>query len=218
MLLLDLSVANSAAPHRSRSFARLLCHRGARRRCRLTGMPPNPTYTSSFGPATPHDLYRQKRDFQRPTVLRQVFTPSLRCPRRLTDTANCLHLVFSRYAILGFLSSGTYGRVYKARVRQHTSEASPAGLLGTPSAATPGKRIKLSRDDGEEEGELVAIKKFKPDKEGEVVTYTGISQSACREIMVSPPCFDEIVHIVQADSRQCTDQPGDPARQCDSAA
>lgn len=74
--------------------------------------------------------------------------------------------------------------MYKARVRQHTSEASPAGLLGTPSAATPGKRIKLSRDDGEEEGELVAIKKFKPDKEGEVVTYTGISQSACREIMV----------------------------------
>ncbi|GAA5880082.1 hypothetical protein JCM3774_003303 [Rhodotorula dairenensis] len=129
-------------------------------------MPPNPTYTSSFGPATPHDMYRQKRDFQRPTVL-------------------------SRYSILGFLSSGTYGRVYKARVRQHTSEASPAGLLGTPSAATPGKRIKLSREDGEEEGELVAIKKFKPDKEGEVVTYTGISQSACREIMINR----EISHV-----------------------
>ncbi|TKA55995.1 hypothetical protein B0A53_01698 [Rhodotorula sp. CCFEE 5036] len=115
-------------------------------------MPPQSTYTSSFGPVTPHDL---------------------------------------RYAILGFLSSGTYGRVYKARVRQHTSEASPAGLLGTPSAATPGKRIKLSRDDGEEEGELVAIKKFKPDKEGEVVTYTGISQSACREIMINR----EILHV-----------------------
>lgn len=58
--------------------------------------------------------------------------------------------------------------------------------MGTPTAATPGKRLKLSRDDGtEDEGELVAIKKFKPDKEGEAVTYTGISQSACREIMVS---------------------------------
>ena len=57
--------------------------------------------------------------------------------------------------------------------------------MGTPTAATPGKRLKLSRDDGtEDEGELVAIKKFKPDKEGEAVTYTGISQSACREIMV----------------------------------
>lgn len=68
-------------------------------------------------------------------------------------------------------------------MRLQSSDGSPAGLLGTPSAATPGKRVKLSRDD-EEEGELVAIKKFKPDKEGEVVTYTGISQSACREIMV----------------------------------
>jgi len=74
--------------------------------------------------------------------------------------------------------------VYKARIRQSSSLDSPAGLLGTPSAATPGKRVKLAREEGEEEGELVAIKKFKPDKEGEVITYTGISQSACREIMV----------------------------------
>ncbi|GAA6003656.1 hypothetical protein JCM10207_003531 [Rhodosporidiobolus poonsookiae] len=121
-------------------------------------MPPHSPFPA-FAFSTPHDIYRSKRDFQRPTVL-------------------------SRYSILGFLSSGTYGRVYKARMRLHPSDASPAGLLGTPSAATPGKRIKLSRED-EEEGELVAIKKFKPDKEGEVVTYTGISQSACREIMIN---------------------------------
>ncbi|GAA5979198.1 hypothetical protein JCM5350_007097 [Sporobolomyces pararoseus] len=120
-------------------------------------MPPSP-FPSAI--TSPHDLYKQKRDFQRPTVL-------------------------SRYSILGFLSSGTYGRVYKARIRQSSSLDSPAGLLGTPSAATPGKRLKLAREDGEEEGELVAIKKFKPDKEGEVVTYTGISQSACREIMIN---------------------------------
>lgn len=138
-------------------------------------MPPQspfPTYIQ-----TPHDLYKSKRDFQRPTVLRCV--RSAIC-RRARDA----DAYRSRYSILGFLSSGTYGRVYKARVRQHTSDASPAGLLGTPSAATPGKRLKLSRDEGDDEGELVAIKKFKPDKEGEVVTYTGISQSACREIMV----------------------------------
>ncbi|GAA5858890.1 hypothetical protein JCM1840_006604 [Sporobolomyces johnsonii] len=121
-------------------------------------MPPHSPFPAVV--TTPHDLYRQKRDFQRPTVL-------------------------SRYSILGFLSSGTYGRVYKARIRPLSSDASPAGLLGTPSAATPGKRLKLAREDGEEEGELVAIKKFKPDKEGEVVTYTGISQSACREIMIN---------------------------------
>lgn len=32
---------------------------------------------------------------------------------------------------------------------------------------------------------LYAIKKFKADKEGEVVHYTGVSQSACREMAVS---------------------------------
>ena len=35
------------------------------------------------------------------------------------------------------------------------------------------------------EGEVFAIKKFKPDKEGDIQTYAGISQSAAREIMVS---------------------------------
>jgi len=35
------------------------------------------------------------------------------------------------------------------------------------------------------EGDVFAIKKFKPDKEGDVQTYAGISQSGAREIMVS---------------------------------
>jgi hypothetical protein len=61
--------------------------------------------------------------------------------------------VTSKYTILGFISSGTYGRVYKAQ----------------------------SKD---EDGKLHAIKKFKPDKDGDVATYTGISQSAIREIAV----------------------------------
>ncbi|KAG6917677.1 hypothetical protein DXG01_001652 [Tephrocybe rancida] len=60
----------------------------------------------------------------------------------------------SKYSILGFISSGTYGRVYKAQ----------------------------SLD---EDGRIHAIKKFKPDKEGDVVTYTGISQSAIREIALN---------------------------------
>lgn len=79
-------------------------------------------------PADPMRIYRAKRDATRRTVN-------------------------SKYNIVGFISSGTYGRVYKA----------------------------LSR---EEEGSLYAIKKFKPDKEGDVITYTGISQSAIREIAV----------------------------------
>ena len=67
--------------------------------------------------------------------------------------------VQEEYNFLGFISSGTYGRVYKVK----------------------------SRD--ESDSRLYAIKKFKPDKEGEAATYTGISQSAIREIavcMVSP--------------------------------
>jgi len=66
--------------------------------------------------------------------------------------------VSSKYAILGFISSGTYGRVYKAQSL-------------------------------EEDRQVHAIKKFKPDKEGDVVTYTGISQSAIREIAVCSPPF-----------------------------
>ena len=71
-------------------------------------------------------VYRAKRDAAR---------------KRVTD----------KYTILGFISSGTYGRVYKAQ----------------------------SKD---EDGRIHAIKKFKPDKEGEIVSYTGISQSAIREM------------------------------------
>jgi cyclin-dependent kinase 8/11 len=59
--------------------------------------------------------------------------------------------VIDRYKVVGFISSGTYGRVYKALGRQ------------------------------KQPGEF-AIKKFKPDKEGEQVSYTGISQSAIREM------------------------------------
>ncbi|CAG7943052.1 unnamed protein product [Penicillium salamii] len=59
--------------------------------------------------------------------------------------------VRDRYHIVGFISSGTYGRVYKA----------------------VGKNGK--------KGEF-AIKKFKPDKEGETIQYTGLSQSAIREM------------------------------------
>ncbi|KAI0440427.1 cyclin-dependent protein [Xylaria telfairii] len=59
--------------------------------------------------------------------------------------------VMDKYRVVGFISSGTYGRVYKAHGRQ--------GQVGD-----------------------FAIKKFKPDKEGEQIQYTGISQSAIREM------------------------------------
>lgn len=72
--------------------------------------------------------------------------------------------VQSKYSIQGFISSGTYGRVYKARERDSEAQES-----------RPGETQKF-----------YAIKKFKPEKEGEVLTYTGISQSAIREIAVRP--------------------------------
>lgn len=74
--------------------------------------------------------------------------------------------VHERYRIIGFISSGTYGRVYKA--------------VGRNGQA----------------GEF-AIKKFKPDKEGEV-QYTGISQSAIREMaLCSELSHPNIVHTVE---------------------
>lgn len=111
------------------------------------------------GSVDPMAAYRAKRDATRQSVL-------------------------SKYTILGFISSGersskclidlgsscrlpagTYGRVYKA---QGKTSASASGTL-TPNGSP----------------KLYAIKKFKPDKEGEVINYTGLSQSAIREISIN---------------------------------
>lgn len=75
--------------------------------------------------------------------------------------------VTDRYKVVGFISSGTYGRVYKA-----------LGRHGSP-------------------GEF-AIKKFKPDKEGEQVAYTGISQSAVREMaLCSELNHQNVIRLVE---------------------
>jgi cyclin-dependent kinase 8/11 len=80
------------------------------------------------------------------------YTDSMRNYRAKRDKAR--RTVVSKYSIMGFISSGTYGRVYKAQ--------------------------SLDSD-----GKIHAIKKFKAEKEGDAQTYTGISQSAIREIAVS---------------------------------
>jgi cyclin-dependent kinase 8/11 len=74
--------------------------------------------------------------------------------------------VTDKYKVIGFISSGTYGRVYKAAGRHASSSSSSQGGGGAGGA---------------QQGEF-AIKKFKPDKEGEQIAYTGISQSAVREM------------------------------------
>lgn len=72
--------------------------------------------------------------------------------------------VLAKYSIVGFISSGTYGKVYKA---------------------LPVDLARVDRPDELPVPGVVAIKKFKPDKEGDVVTYTGLSQSAIREISLN---------------------------------
>lgn len=105
--------------------------------------------------------------------------------------------------------AGTYGRVYKAVLlpgpkiksiphRQVGSASAASVAVGTehhrhtsPNPATlaadPLNNPELRMRPGDlsaKEGDVFAIKKFKPDKEGDVMTYAGISQSAAREIMV----------------------------------
>ncbi|KAK4185584.1 putative meiotic mRNA stability protein kinase [Podospora australis] len=80
--------------------------------------------------------------------------------------------VTDKYKVIGFISSGTYGRVYKALGRH--------GQVGE-----------------------FAIKKFKPDKEGEQITYTGISQSAVREMALcselNHPNVIKLIEIILED-------------------
>ncbi|KPI39567.1 Serine/threonine-protein kinase ssn3 [Cyphellophora attinorum] len=79
-----------------------------------------------------------------------------------------------KYNILGFISSGTYGRVYQAEARQKD-----------PSTPTTAK-------------ELYAIKKFKPEKEGDNIQYTGLSQSAIREMaLCTELSHPNVVHLAE---------------------
>ena len=88
---------------------------------------------------------------------------------------------------------GTYGRVYKAILLPSTSKKLPPATrtaLSIPqhSPAEGLANPEMCMRPGDlpaKEGDVFAIKKFKPDKEGDVQTYAGISQSGAREIMAS---------------------------------
>ena len=97
----------------------------------------------------------------------------MRAYREKRDEAH--RSVQSKYNFLGFISSGTYGRVYKVQAKDIEGSGTNAG-------------------------KIYAAKKFKPDKEGEVVTYTGISQSAIREIAVGIQyCCDVPTRLITND-------------------
>jgi len=87
------------------------------------------------------------------------------------------------YDIVGFISSGTYGRVYKAISKKRPS---------APPATTPVHPLTHRPIDA------FAIKKFKPDKEGADLQYTGISQSAIREMALCTELSHRaLIHLVE---------------------
>lgn len=76
----------------------------------------------------------------------------------------------------------------KASASSSSSTAFRKQLYVPPSEALHNPEFCMRPGDlPAKEGDVFAIKKFKPDKEGDVQTYAGISQSGAREIMVS--CF-----------------------------
>lgn len=135
----------------------------AHQQCRFPSLPFPSSLSSSLTPSfvTSHQA---PAIYSRPVIQDRVYTHQRSSIEGLGRSAGYQPKarVTERYRIVGFISSGTYGRVYKAVSR--TSIA--AGGKGPPSPA----------------GHEVAIKKFKPDKEGEQISYTGISQSAIREM------------------------------------
>jgi cyclin-dependent kinase 8/11 len=99
-------------------------------------------------------------------------------------------------------TTGTYGRVYKALLLAPPAKTKAPAIPTSTRAALSLSKDKLSLTAGEDpltnpelcmrpgdlpakEGDVFAIKKFKPDKEGDIQTYAGISQSGAREILVS---------------------------------
>ena len=103
--------------------------------------------------------------------------------RQTTSTAYRTKVrVRQKYQIVGFISSGTYGRVYKAINRN--SSNSITGDRHEAHTSAP--------------REVFAIKKFKPDKEGETIQYTGLSQSAIREMsLCTELSHPNLIHLVE---------------------
>ncbi|RKP30834.1 Pkinase-domain-containing protein [Metschnikowia bicuspidata] len=107
--------------------------------------------------------------------------------------------VLLKYLILGYIAAGTYGKVYKARSKFVSNDNEDSGHSETADGFLPGPRPKTDPA-GDDEVQFYAIKKFKSDNHlsakaagaggqsghdingNEVVNYTGISQSAIREI------------------------------------
>lgn len=123
----------------------------------MASNPSSAAVTARTLPATQTLKRNVQAAFDEPSDLRKMSSNGYTSKVRVLD----------RYKVVGFISSGTYGRVYKA-----------VGVNG-------------------QSGEF-AIKKFKPDKEGEIIQYSGISQSACREMaLCSELNHPNVINLVE---------------------
>lgn len=107
-------------------------------------------------------------------------------------------LVLLKYLIIGYIAAGTYGKVYKARSKVLSKSDAKEGDTG--EVLEPPRLNTKVESTGAEEVQFFAIKKFKSDNHlsskpiggnglnghdingNEIVFYTGISQSAIREM------------------------------------
>ncbi|CUM47892.1 unnamed protein product [Debaryomyces tyrocola] len=105
--------------------------------------------------------------------------------------------VLTKYQIIGYIAAGTYGKVYKAKSKTNGNLNSNSALMNDNviSIGNGQKETGLQKTNNElmeDKNQLFAIKKFKSDNHlnknnhdingNEVIHYTGISQSAIREM------------------------------------
>lgn len=103
--------------------------------------------------------------------------------------------VLSTYQIIGYIAAGTYGKVYKAKLKKGKDEKGEVTEDPITDLNMDSDLIKKVSRTTDNSVQLYAIKKFKSDNHlsakahhnhdihgNEVIHYTGISQSAIREM------------------------------------
>lgn len=98
------------------------------------------------------------------------------------------HLVLLNYTVIGYIAAGTYGKVYKAKLKGGTATNGSTEDVNEMARQVASENRQTEDDDQK----LFAIKKFKSDNHLSMAhalganheggAYTGISQSAIREM------------------------------------
>ncbi|ODV62721.1 cyclin-dependent serine/threonine protein kinase SSN3 [Ascoidea rubescens DSM 1968] len=106
--------------------------------------------------------------------------------------------ILDTYKILGYIASGTYGKVYKAEYRSGSFNNNKTTTINSNANSNANSNTN-HKNNHDLKKLLFAIKKFKGDsRDGEILHYTGLSQSACREIALSKELKHEnIIQLVE---------------------